>query len=306
MNAYRFRSQLNARVVLASLLLALAWSLWIAGRAGAAEPAHQPQDLVIELGDVTLTAWAWGDRDRELIIALPGSGADNTRYRELGALVADAGYFFVAVNQRGIKGSTGNLDNLTLHDFAGDIVKVMDHFEKSRAHLVGWAMGNRIQRMVATDYPERVASVTLLAAGGLVPSTAAPGALNRLLAETDIPVAEKIALARETLFAAATDDQLVQQFVEQLTYWPEGRDAQREANQSVSRELWWAGGSSPMLIVQGLEDSTAPIGNGRQMKEVYGDRVTLVEIPDAGHLMGFEKPQETAAAIIEFLVRHPI
>ena len=292
--------------LLAGLLAALSGILLIAGQARAAEPAREPEDLVIELGDVTLTAWAWGDRDRDLVIALPGSGADNTRYRDLGSLVADAGYFFVAVNQRGIKGSTGNLDNLTLHDFAGDIVKTMDHFDKSRAHLVGWAMGNRIQRMVATDYPERVASVTLLAAGGLVPSTAAPSALNRLLAESDIPVAEKIALARETLFAAATDDQRVRQFVEQLTYWPEGRDAQRDANRSVPREVWWAGGASPMLIVQGLEDSTAPVGNGRQMKETYGDRITLVEIPDAGHLMGFEKPQETAAAIIEFLARHPI
>ncbi len=60
-----------------------------------------------------------------------------------------------------------------------------------------------------------------------------------------------------------------------------------------------------MLIVQGLDDVTAPVANGRQMKETEGDRVELVEIADAGHLMAFEKPQETADAVIAFLHRHP-
>jgi len=264
------------------------------------------QDRAINLGDMTLTAWVWGDQNDPLVVALPGSGAANTRYQSLGPLVAEAGYFFVALNQRGIKGSSGNLENLTLHDYASDVARVIDYFHKSRAHLIGWALGNRIQRMVATDHPEKVASVTLLAAGGLMAPTTEPGKLNRLLSEADIPFEEKVSLARHTLFAPATDDSLVQKYARQLTYWPHARRAQRTANQAVPREEWWAGGNSPMLIVQGLEDRTAPAGNGRQMKQTYGDRITLVEIQHAGHLMAFEKPQETARAILEFLARHPV
>ena len=42
------------------------------------------------------------------------------------------------------------------------------------------------------------------------------------------------------------------------------------------------------------------------MRAAYGDRIELVEIADAGHLMGLEKPEETAASIITFLKTHPI
>ncbi len=211
----------------------------------------------------------------------------------------------VALNQRGIKGSNGELQNLTMHDFALDVASVIDSFGLSKAHLMGWAMGNRISRATATHFPEKVATVTLLAAGGLVPATAAPGELNRLLAEPDLEYAEKIRLARNTLFSPATDAAKVREFVDELRYWPAGRDAQTAANRATPQEEWWSGGVAPMLIVQGLDDVTAPVANGRQMKETEGDRVELVEIADAGHLMAFEKPQETADAVIAFLKRFP-
>lgn len=295
---------LDHRLLVSGLLLLI--STLLSGPLSAAEQAISRQEQTINLGDMTLTAWSWGDQNDPLVVALPGSGAANTRYQDLGPLVAGGGYFVVALNQRGINGSTGNLEGLTLHDYANDVVRVIDYFQKSRAHLVGWALGNRIQRMVATDHPQRVASITLLAAGGLVTPTTEPGTLNRLLSDADLPLQEKMALARHTLFAAATDERLVRQFAEQLTYWPAARSAQRAANQAVPTQVWWAGGSSPMLIIQGLEDTTAPAGNGRQMKQTYGDRITLVEIDNAGHLMGFEKPQETADAILVFLADHPV
>jgi pimeloyl-ACP methyl ester carboxylesterase len=278
----------------------------VAGKAAADHSLPPVEEILIDLGDHQLTAWAWGDPTAELVLALPGSGASNTRYFLLGALVASSGYRFVAINQRGIAGSSGHLEGLTLHDYADDIARVIDYFGAPQAHLVGWALGNRIQRTVATNYPDKVATVTLLAAGGLVAPDLAPGVLNRLLSEPDLPLDEKQALARESLFAAATDDQQVRGFVEQLSYWPAARRSQQVANRAVPREHWWAGGDSPLLIVQGLEDRTAPPANGRQMQQTYGDRVTLVEISDAGHLMGYEKPEETARAIVEFLKRHSL
>ena len=61
-----------------------------------------------------------------------------------------------------------------------------------------------------------------------------------------------------------------------------------------------------MLIVQGVDDKTAPPENGRLMKEEFGDRITLVNLQAAGHAMGLEKPRETAEAILDFLGKHPI
>ena len=65
---------------------------------------------------------------------------------------------------------------------------------------------------------------------------------------------------------------------------------------------WWAGGIAPMLIVQGLDDKVAPPENDRRMLEEFGDRITLIEIEEAGHVMGLERALETANAIVDFLV----
>ena len=59
-----------------------------------------------------------------------------------------------------------------------------------------------------------------------------------------------------------------------------------------------------MLIVQGLDDKIAPPQNGVLMQEQFGERIRVVNLEDAGHLMGLEKPQEVSAAVIEFLEAH--
>jgi pimeloyl-ACP methyl ester carboxylesterase len=61
-----------------------------------------------------------------------------------------------------------------------------------------------------------------------------------------------------------------------------------------------------MLIVQGLDDKTAPPENGFRMKTEFGDRIILVNLADAGHLMGLERPIETANALLEHIRRYPI
>jgi len=51
-----------------------------------------------------------------------------------------------------------------------------------------------------------------------------------------------------------------------------------------------------MLIVQGLDDKIAPPQNGVLMQERFGERIQVVNLKDAGHLMGLEKPLEVSAA----------
>src|SRR6516225_8853196 len=69
----------------------------------------------------------------------------------------------------------------------------------------------------------------------------------------------------------------------------------------VPLESWWPGGKSPMLVIQGLADVWAPVENGRSLKADYPDRVTLLELPDVGHLMASERPDLVADAIVAFV-----
>ena len=82
--------------------------------------AAERTERTIDIGHAQLQVEVWESTlsNDETIIALPGSGGDITRYKYLAPLLADAGYRVVAVNQRGIMGSTGELEGLTLYDYA--------------------------------------------------------------------------------------------------------------------------------------------------------------------------------------------
>ena len=56
-----------------------------------------------------------------------------------------------------------------------------------------------------------------------------------------------------------------------------------------------------MCVIQGLDDSTAVPENGYVLKEQLGERVRVVDIPNAGHALLPEQPAAIASEIIVFL-----
>ena len=290
-----------------SRLLSLIQVICLTGLLGTTY-AQEELHYSIDIGhaELNVVEWSADDPNAELVLALPGSGGDYSRYKRIGPLIAAAGYRLIVMNQRGIMGSTGALEDLTLHDLADDVIAVADQLGAERFHMVGWAFGNRTSRMLATDYPQRVASVTLIAAGGIVSALTERGELASLLGDRDLSFEEKMRLARRTLFSPASAEALVEDYVTSLKYWPAARSAQQQANRNTPLEEWVAGGEGPLLMVMGEDDLTAPVENGHIMKAEHGDRLTLVVVPDAGHVVGLEKPAETTAAIVQFLKNHPL
>ena len=118
-------------------------------------------------------------------------------------------------------------------------------------HIAGWAFGNRTSRMLATTYPDRLASLILIAAGGLVQPLTEPGELAKLLDDQTLSKDEKIHLARCTMFPPKTDISIIRDYVQGLTIWPEARKGQSEANQNTPLEDWSAGGKGPVLMIMG-------------------------------------------------------
>ena len=283
-------------------------SLCLLGYFTAAQAEVEPRFRVIDIGHAELNVAEWSSpaSDKELVLALPGSGGDHSRYRLIAPLLAEAGYHVIVINQRGVMGSSGSLDGLTLRELALDVISVANSLNVQKFHMMGWAFGNRTSRMLATEYPDRVASLTLIAAGGLVPALTEPGELSRLLGDSSLNQEEKVRLARRTLFSPATDESVLEEYAQSLSYWPEARRAQREANQNTPLEDWSAGGTGPLLMVMGEDDLTAPVENGHLMKQQHNERLTLVIISEAGHAVGLEKPVQTASEILRFLSQHPI
>jgi pimeloyl-ACP methyl ester carboxylesterase len=115
----------------------------------------------------------------------------------------------------------------------------------------------------------------------------------------DLPEAERLDAIRAAFFAPSSDPTVWRD-----GWWQSGAAAQAGANRATPREDWWEAGSTPLLVIQGLDDRMAPPANGHALKETLGDRAQLVDLPDAGHALLPEQPEAIAKAIIPFLRQH--
>ena len=232
----------------------------------------------------------------EPVILLPGSGLGVAYLEPLAEALARGGYRSLRINPRGAGHSSGSLD-VDYHDRAADVACVIDALRLGPVHLVGHAFGNRIARTLAADRADLVRSITLLAAGGKVPSAPQVGpALTKIYAplpETELIEAVSVSgLAGSSSNAAKVWKQLAP------SLFPDSRPR----GAAPRLEEWWApAGRAKFLVVQGLNDLIAPPENGRSLKQELGDRVTLVEFPGVGHMVSLEEPEKTANAILSFL-----
>lgn len=216
----------------------------------------------------------------------------------LATAIVEAGFRVVVVDQRGLGTSTGSLESVTLHDLAGDIAGIIEALDCAPAHVLGHAFDNRIARCLAADRPDLVKSLVLLAAGWIAGPTPDGQAAILEMARADATDAERLAAVRTGIYTSARratatvrDWEGIPAFAAPLT----------AANAATPLDEWWHGGSAPMLVIQGLDDIVAPPENGRALKERLGDRVRLVEIPNAAHILLPEEPEVIAEAIISFL-----
>lgn len=67
-----------------------------------------------------------------------------------------------------------------------------------------------------------------------------------------------------------------------------------------TRGLWATPGDVPYLVIQGMKDEAAPVENGHLLEEEFGERVTVVDIPNASHLQPIEAAGPVAEAVIGF------
>jgi pimeloyl-ACP methyl ester carboxylesterase len=65
----------------------------------------------------------------------------------------------------------------------------------------------------------------------------------------------------------------------------------------MALEDWWSAGTAPLLVIQGLDDMAAPPGNGHALREQFGERVRLIDLPRAGHFLLLSSPKPLPAPL---------
>ncbi|MGQ0844349.1 MAG: alpha/beta fold hydrolase [Sporichthyaceae bacterium] len=114
-------------------------------------------------GSCTFQTWEAGPADGELLVLLHGFPQTADCWDEVVPLLVDAGYRVVTVNQRGYSpgAQPRRRRDYAFPELTADVAAVIDAYG-GRAHLVGHDWGGAVAWATAADYPDRVATLTVL------------------------------------------------------------------------------------------------------------------------------------------------
>jgi len=201
----------------------------------------------------------------------------------------------------------------TLRDLVADAVGLLDAFDLRSAHLVGRSMGGGIALLAALDYPDRVASLTLVGTspGGpdLPPMSEEflahiGGAGNPDWSDREAVIDHVIGMLR--VFSGGSDH-LDETTMRDLV----GRDVDRTVNVASSQINHFAMDLGepfrdrlgeidvPTLVVHGAEDPVFPLGHALALeKEIPGARLLALE------RTGHELPRAAWGVVVPAILRH--
>ncbi|RQW22489.1 alpha/beta hydrolase [Bacillus sp. C1-1] len=137
---------------------------------------------VLKLNTIELAYDSFGNENDEAIILISGLGVQMIRWTDsFCQMLTERGFRVIRFDNRDIGCSThfshypaldfttlatslmsGERPNIpyTLNDMAKDAIGLLDGLSIDRAHFVGRSMGGMIAQIVASEYPERVLSLT--------------------------------------------------------------------------------------------------------------------------------------------------
>ena len=200
---------------------------------------------------------------------------------------------------RGIGASRSPAPYADLHDCAADIAAVIESDGGGAALVAGHAFGNRVARMLATDRPDLVRGVSLIAANvGHAPSTPPIREAIRNSANPALPDGSG------SRHCALPSSRPATIRVPGSKGWhPEVLAAQRIAGDRTSRQEDYAGGNAPILYLQPGHDPLAHVEDAHEFKRALGERVTVIVIDNASHAAIEEQPEAISQALIDFAGR---
>jgi pimeloyl-ACP methyl ester carboxylesterase len=228
----------------------------------------------------------------ETLVLLPSSSRDSEDFDDIAERFAAEGFRVLRPQPRGMCGSTGPMDGLTLHDYARDVAVVIERLADGSAFVLGHAFGQWIGRCVAADHPHLVRGVILAAAAA---KSANPSLRDQLAkcVDTALPDPVRLVALQVAFFAPGHDSS------SWLDNWhPVASKSQRAASAATPQDDWWGAGSAPVLDLQAELDPWRPTDTRSGIRDDLGaNRVTVVTIPNASHALIPEQPDAVVRAV---------
>ena len=278
--------------------LACAALAWLAVTARAEDVGE-----IVAYDDVRVEVIAQGRGP--LVVMLPSRGRGPEDFDRLADQMAEAGFRVLRPQPRGAGRSRGPMQGLSLHDLARDTAAVIQHERAGPAVIVGHAFGSWVARMTAVDFPQSVRGVVMIAAAAKAyPAGLARGKeLSEAVRKSGDPVlsdSERLKSLRLAFFAPGNDARVWLQ-----GWYPDVDEAQSAAGRATAQSQWWSGGAVPLLDLQGEFDPFRPASSKNEMREEFGERVTIAVVRNAGHAVIPEQGAAVAEALLAWIGRLP-
>jgi pimeloyl-ACP methyl ester carboxylesterase len=263
----------------------------------AAQAEHASE--IIAYDDVRIEVIAEGSGP--LVVLLPSRGRAAEDFDVVASGIAKAGFRVLRPQPRGAGRSSGPMKNQSLHDFARDTAAVIRHENAGPAVLVGHAFGNWVARMTAVDHPQLVRGVAIVAAAAKAYPAGFDGAKGlseavRKSGDPALPDAERMTYLRIAFFAPGSDASVWLQ-----GWYPEVDEAQFAVGRATKQSEWWPCGTVPLLDLQAALDPFKPRAMMNEIRDEFGERATIVVIPNASHALLPEQPAAVVEAIVAWI-----
>lgn len=246
------------------------------------------------------------------LILLHGHSLDTRMWDEQFPTLSRS-YRTVRLDFRGYGRSSAQREEFQ-HTHVDDVLTVMDSLGIGRAHIVGLSMGSFVAGDMLAIYPERMLSCTLVS-GGIRNS---PGPSEPMDEDESRQRDEEIAALKERGIDAykrewheilmssggSQRERMRQPLWQMVSDWTVWQPLHKEVRLFYGKEAWKAlterGATDvPTLIVRGENEVKDPTKRPREMQ--YLSRARFEIIPDCGHMLNMERPEEFNALLLDFI-----
>lgn len=241
-----------------------------------------------------------------LLLFLHGIGGNRSNWRA--NLPAFAPHFACAAwDARGYGGSDDYDGPLAFDDFVADVLRVLDHFGVTRAHLCGLSMGGRIAMRTALLHPERIATLTLLDTHegfesfspeqrqAFVDSRRAPLLAGKEPKDIAGPVARSLAGPK----ARPEHVRQLEESIASLHKFSYIKSLEATVGQVTVGDISTI--TEPAHFVVGEDDPLTPVAMHHEMAAKMGGAPVSV-VPEAGHLSNIENADAFNRIALDWLL----
>ena len=211
----------------------------------------------------------------------------------------------IAYDNRGAGRSGAPPTPTSMPQLAADAARLLDAIDVPSAHVLGLSMGGMIAQELAIRFPDRVRGLVL---GGTTPG--GPRAARPTVREL-VALGGTVAGARGlggALFSPEFRREHPERVRALLSYFARHRPTSRGALSHLGATVYHDTVSrlgriqAPTLVMHGDRDAMAPLANARLLAERIPD-AELAIIRGAGHAYALERPEESYAALVDWLDR---